>query len=179
MGRNLMAAIESSAVPDLGPMTWVGRGKSRKLIPLRHGRGETETEDAPDPDAPNRTIRRSRVVWTPDVWLARGMIGRPEHDAAMRYHDAYALGVLGARSRSEVAVRGGYFSALSEAQLDAAADYREATRAVGLLLSPALAWCVLSTGTVQGWADSMGWHNQRAAGLLSAALDRLAAHYGY
>ena len=175
------ALMEHGGQPDLGPMTWVGKGKARRTVSLREVRGETEVVDAPDPEHPNRTIRRSRVVWTPDVWLAQGLIGRPEHDAAVRYHDAYALGVLGARDmeRLGMRIRGSAQAGISEARLDCATDYRAATQAVGPLLSPALAWCVLSTGTVGGWAESRGWHKQRAMGLLTAALDRLTAHYGY
>jgi hypothetical protein len=141
-------------------------------------RGEVAVHDAADPDQPNRTIRRAKRVWAPDVLLATGTIGQHHHDAATRYHNAYAVGIEGARDRLGVYVDcagspGGY----ADARLSAARDYREATQAVGVVSSAALAWCVLSYGTVAGWAECKAWNKHKAGGYLLAALDRLAEHY--
>lgn len=164
--RRVIAPAEP--VADLGPR-------------VRLRRGEVAAEFAPDPDAPNRTIRRARVQWVPDLWLARGAIGRHHHDASCRYVAAYERGVLGGRERhaARISTNRPAPTGLPDAQLAAARDYALAERAVGIRLSAALAWCVLSTGTVEGWAECKGWHRDRASGYLLAALDRLAEHYGY
>ena len=115
------------------------------------------------------------------MWLSRGSIGIAQHQAAERFVLSYERGILGARDRQIVrlsfekrAPQG-----LPDAQLACASDYRAAEQAVGKVLSAALAWCVLSTGSVEGWAACKGWHRDRAAGYLLAALDRLAEHYGF
>ena len=166
MARRRTARLPPEPTFDLGPQ-------------IRHQRGELVVEDAPDPDAPNRTIRRSRYEWAPDVLLRNGTIDQAHHDAATRLHDAYALGVMGARDRLAVYIaRTGAPSGYADARLAAATDYREAAQAVGIVAMSALSWCVISHGTVTGWAECKGWPVQRAQGYLLAALDRLAEHYG-
>lgn len=156
----------SEPVSDLGPR-------------VRLDRGDVMVEDAADPDRPNATVRRARAVWAPDVLLRNGTIDQPHHDAARRLHDAYALGVLGARDRLAVYIaRTGAPAGYADAQLAAAEDYRRAAQAVGIVAMSALSWCVISNGTVAGWAECKGWPVQRAQGYLIAALDRLAQHYG-
>jgi hypothetical protein len=165
MARRRTARTIPEPVFDLGPQ-------------IRHQRGELVVEDAPDPDAPNRTVRRSRHEWAPDVLLRNGTIHQGHYDAAKRLHDAYALGVMGARDRLAVYVdKAGAPSGYADAQLAAATDYREAAQAVGIVAMSALSWCVISHGTVAGWAECKGWPAQRAQGYLLAALDRLEEHY--
>lgn len=145
---------------------------------IRMERGEVIVLSVADPDAPNRTIRRGRVVWCPDVLLSNGTITAEHHAAATRLHDSYSLGVLGARDRLAVYVdRTGAPSGFADAQLAAARDYRETAQAVGQVAMAALSWCVLSHGTVAGWAACRGWQPAKAQGYLLAALDRLAEHY--
>jgi hypothetical protein len=166
MSRRRIARPVAEPVFDLGPQ-------------IQHQRGELVLEDAPDPDAPNRTVRRARREWAPDVLLRNGTIDQGHRDAAIRLHDAYALGVMGARDRLAVYVdRTGAPSGYADALLAAATDYREAAQAVGIVAMSALSWCVISHGTVAGWAECKGWPVQRAQGYLLAALDRLAEHYG-
>jgi hypothetical protein len=145
---------------------------------MRIERGEVVVLDAPDPDRPNATLRRAKAVWAPDVLLRNGTIDQAHHSAATRLHDAYALGVMGARDRLAVYIaRTGAPSGYADAQLAAAEDYRRACQAVGIVAMSALSWCVVSHGTVAGWAECKGWPVQRAQGYLLAALDRLAEHY--
>ena len=166
MARRRTALTIPEPVFDLGPQ-------------IRHQRGELVVEDAPDPDAPNRTIRRSRHEWAPDVLLRNGTIDQAHHDAATRLHDAFALGVMGARDRLAVYIaKTGAPAGYSDAQLAASRDYALAAQAVGIVAMSALSWCVISHGTVAGWAERKGWPVQRAQGYLLAALDRLAEHYG-
>jgi hypothetical protein len=145
---------------------------------VRIERGEVDVQDAPDPDRPNATLRRAKAVWAPDVLLRNGTIGQAHHSAATRLHDAYALGILGARDRLAIYIaKTGAPSGYADAQLAAAEDYRRAAQAVGIVAMSALSWCVISHGTVAGWAECKGWPVQRAQGYLLAALDRLAEHY--
>ncbi|WP_424813554.1 hypothetical protein [Roseococcus sp. YIM B11640] len=159
---------------DLGPKIVDRKGRPR-LHPSR------VIETAADPAHPNRTIRRARVQWLPDVWLSKGAIEQGHHDAATRFLTAYERGVLGAKDRhlTRISFNRAAPTGLPIAQLGCLSDYRAAEQAVGIMLSGALAWCVLSTGTVEGWAECKGWHRDRASGYLMAALDRLAEHYGY
>lgn len=163
------------------------RNRARQPIPLEpfdvgpaepRRRGEVMVTDAADPDNPSRTIRRARRVWAPDVLLAKGSIDQDHHSAATRFHNAYAVGVQGARDRLGVYVdNSGRPSGLADARLAAVTDYRAAEAAVGPVASAALSWCVLSHGSVTGWAECRGWTVDKASGYLLAALDRLAHHY--
>jgi hypothetical protein len=178
------AAAQTALTPHRSP-AMPRRNRRAPMAPMsdlgpaiRHQRGELVTEDAPDPGAPNRTVRRARQEWAPDVLRRNGTIGDAQHQAATRLHDAYALGILGARDRMGVYIdRTGGPSGYADAQLAAAADYRRAAQAVGQVGMAALAWCVISTGTVAGWAECKGWPVPRAQGYLLAALDRLTEHY--
>jgi hypothetical protein len=146
---------------------------------IRRRRGEVAIEDAADPDAPRATVRRGRVAWVPDQWLARGVIDQRLHAAATRLVTAYEIGILGARDRPIARISWGRTAPafMSDVQLDHASDYQRAMRSVGPMLCAALSWCVLSTGTLDGWAECKRWDARRAAGYLMAALDRLADHY--
>lgn len=146
---------------------------------IQRDRGEVAVKDAPDIDNPNRTIRQAKRVWVPDVLLSNKTISQAHHDAATRLHDAYALGILGARDRLQVYVdRTSSPTGYADAQLAAATDYRRAVQAVGIRNMPALDWCVIGHGSIASWADMKGWSKDRACGYLLSALDRLAEHYG-
>lgn len=160
-GRGLNAHQE----PDLGPV-------------ILHRRGWLTLEDAPDPDAPNRTVRRARAVWVPDEWLRKGTIAQADHDAATRYHEAYALGIMGARERMPVYVQmTGAPAGYSDARLAAATDFREAEKAVGPFAADCLTWCVLGRSSVAEWANNRHLCRKIAAGYLLAAIHRLTEHY--
>lgn len=147
---------------------------------LRVARGELRVEDAADPDNPNRTIRRARVEWVPDRLLADGTIEQHHHHAATRYAVSYERGPMGAREQTSLGIRlpRAAPAGLPVGRHMATRDYQLATQAVGILLAPALAWCVIGRGTLAGWAECRGWADTgRATGYLLAALDRLTEHY--
>lgn len=145
---------------------------------MLHERGWLTLEDAPDPGDPNRTIRRARAVWVPDEWLRKGVIDQAAHNAAVRYHEAYALGVIGAKDRPDVYIRvSGYRGGYSDARLAAATDFRKAEKAVGVFAADCLTWCVLGTSCVAAWARNRQMHPQIARGYLLAAIHRLTEHY--
>ena len=95
--------------------------------------------------------------WAPDAMLARGMIGEALYATAKRLRDDYYAGQAG--------------------RLGAREAYLRASRAVGTTAMPALAWTVLSHGTVTGWAECKGIEVAKAAGQVVQALERLGAHY--
>lgn len=143
-------------------------------------RGEAEVELAADPSVPNRSIRRARRVWLPDVLLKKGSIGQAHHDACTRYLSSYELGVAGARDRNGIMVDGRVVhSGPADAQLAAITDYRKATAALGSSMAVAVDHCVLGTGTLASLGTLLGVNEMHAAGYMVAALDRLADHFGY
>jgi len=102
-------------------------------------------------------ITVSERFWVPDAMLARGMISEALYAAAKRLRDDYYAGQAG--------------------RLGAREAYLRASRAVGTTAMPALAWTVLSHGTVTGWAECKGIEMAKAAGQVVQALERLGAHY--
>jgi hypothetical protein len=96
--------------------------------------------------------------WAPDVMLARGMISEALYAAAKRLRDDYYAGQAG--------------------RLGAREAFARASRAVGTTAMPALAWTVLSHGTVTGWAECKGIEVAKAAGQVVQALERLNRFYG-
>jgi hypothetical protein len=97
--------------------------------------------------------------WAPDAMLARGMISEALYAAAKRLRDDYYAGQAG--------------------RLGAREAYLRASKAVGTTAMPALAWTVLSHGTVTGWAECKGLEVAKAAGQVVQGLERLRTHYGF
>lgn len=110
------------------------------------------------PDIQEGDITVSERFWVPDAMLGRGMITEAQYAAAKRYRDDY---YAGRNNPNGVAQRA----------------FQAGSRAIGEVLAPALAWCVLSNGTVTGWAECKGWEVSRAARQVVDGLERLAAHY--
>ncbi len=109
------------------------------------------------PDIQEGDITVSERFWVPDAMLGRGMITEALHAAAKRFRDDYYAGQAG--------------------RLGAREAFARASRAVGSAAMPALAWTVLSHGTVTGWAECKGIEMAKAAGQVVQALERLGAHY--
>jgi len=99
----------------------------------------------------------TKRFWAPAAMLARGMITDDLYAAAKRLRDDYYAGQAG--------------------RLGAREAFTRASRAVGNTAMPALAWTVLSHGTVTGWAECKGLEVARAAGQVVQGLERLGAHY--
>jgi len=109
------------------------------------------------PDIQEGDITVSERFWVPDAMLARGMITEALHAAARRFREDYYAGQAG--------------------RLGAKEAYLRASRAVGTTATPALAWTVLSHGTVTGWAECKGIDVGKAGGQVVQGLERLAKHY--
>jgi len=110
------------------------------------------------PDIQEGDITVSERFWVPDAMLGRGMISEALHAAAKRFRDDYYAGQAG--------------------RLGAREAFARASRAVGSTAMPALAWTVLSHGTVTGWAECKGLEVAKAAGQVVQALERLNRFYG-
>ena len=110
------------------------------------------------PDIQEGDITVSERFWVPDAMLGRRMITEALHAAAKRFRDDYYAGQAG--------------------RLGAREAFARASRAVGSAAMPALAWTVLSHGTVTGWAECKGIEVAKAAGQVVQALERLNRFYG-
>ena len=102
-------------------------------------------------------ITVSERFWVPDAMLGRGMITEALHAAARRYKDDYHAGQAGRAGAKQ--------------------SFLAAKASIGATMEPLLAWCVISYGTVSGWAECRGISRERAAGQLILALEKLAKHY--
>lgn len=116
-------------------------------------------------------------AWTPDTLLGKGLITEAQYAAAVRYLYDYQQGVAGAGKQIKP-TKNSHGAPQNRTPQQAAQSYRDASRAIGDFLKPCVGWCVLSRGTVSGWAKCRGWDTKKAAEFLIAALDRLTEHYG-
>jgi hypothetical protein len=145
------------AIADLGPYH-------------QHLTGRLEVIDAPDPDAPNRTIRRARLAdplraltLTDAQWLA-----------ATRHRDNAEL-AEGARNGDGVGGRpiwdrGTYPAAV----LDAVRERREAIQAVGIVLSSAFLMAVEGWQSMAAIDRNLGRRKGTAAAQVAEALGIVA-----
>lgn len=125
-------------------MTVMARRKPRRAPPavaLDHGpairlaRGETAVRDAPDPDAPNRTVRRAAVrVLYHGLW-ADGLLTDDQHEAADRLLVALeaAQGARDGGLPPGIRVAPHQQGSPSARQVQATADLRLAREALGLV----------------------------------------------
>lgn len=136
-------------------------------------RPAVEIVDAPDPDAPNRTIRRARRV---DPLLALALSDR-EWAAALRFRDEadlanpYATGEgVGGRAHWQR-------SGLPAAQLDAITSLTGAHMAIGPICSPVVCAVVLEWQPIRAVAKG-GAGRKAAEARLRLGLARLIDYYG-
>lgn len=151
-----------------------------------------------EPDSPRSQMRiqaQARRIWAPDI-LIRGRnpaLRAHHHDAATRYLEDFLIGEMGVRAgqRSGPSVRTDPWSRMpySEQRALRRDSYRRASKAIGPGLEHIVTWTVLQITpspdippTVEAWAKSQApkpWGTERAVGVLIAALEILADHYGY
>jgi hypothetical protein len=113
-----------AAVADLGPSA--PRRRGQRVVAL-----------APDPEMPNRSVRRAAVAWAPGSLYAAGKMPLVGLQAAERWRDCYAMAQHGRGGGASFLREGGGGAgvAFAEAVLRAATDLRRC-RAV---LPPVLA----------------------------------------
>lgn len=154
--------------PDLGP---------RGVL----ARGERVEEFGPDPDVPNRTVKRSRASWLPLEMHQKGTLSDAAMAAALAFRDDWELS-QGARdgiAAQPPGVRADGFSGACPTQvaLDAMARVRAALEAVGKTGSVCLSLAVARGATLAQLALTLGHREQAASGYFAGVLDRLADHY--
>lgn len=132
------------------------------------------TEDAADPENPNRTIRRQRRDDPLRKMLKSGDIDGAHWLAADRFRDKLDLAggareVMGSShqapwQRCHYAVK----------QADARQEVRDSLQAVGLLLSPAFNHAVIQYTPIRAMERELGIRNGKGPDAVRMALDKLA-----
>lgn len=128
----------------------------------------------------NKTTKRARRVWLPDVLRGRGTISDAHHAACTRLMDSYEAGVLGARDRGAMVfvdrtAHGGVGP--GDLQLRALTDFRRAEQAIGKSGMEAMRMVVLGHASLDAYAKHRGISGHHASGVLLAVVERLAEHY--
>jgi hypothetical protein len=179
-GRRLPPAAGG---PDLGPTVRDEAGRER---PLRH---DVEVVDAPDPDAPSRTIRRARVLPVYARMHRDGRITDEQREAADRYLTAWQVAEHGARdggAESVGRIPGWAQDRMTLAVVNCAKDLREARATLRPWERQILDAVVLADQTLAAASISLGIRPDAseviraaaAAERLSGALSQLATHWG-
>ena len=169
---------------DYGIVATCDYGPGLRLEPVHAHDGALLREadvmvaDAPDPDAPKRTIRRARRTDHLLSLLREGTIDRRQADAGELLYNAMerAQCSLPAVSRSEVHVPPWDRTAISEQQLKARRHVDSALAALDNAVTPAVLW-VLDGGTIRGYAAFAHVRHMTVADLLCRGLSALADHY--
>lgn len=153
-------------------MTAIRRAKRQAAEPVSDYGAQpwrVDVEDAADPDAPNRTIRRARA-YDP---LRRMDLDPALFVAAEKFRDAYAL-AEGAREgvgavRLEPWQRCHYAARVA----DARQEVRDSLQAVGLRLSAVFVAAVIKRQPVRCMERGMRLRSGAGADLIREALERL------
>lgn len=138
-------------------------------------------EDAPDPDAPNRTVRRARVRCNYDTLWKRGGLTDGEREAADRYAQLCEA-EAGARDRPAAGMPAGgqpwQHGGPSDRQVQASADLRRLHKLVGMDGAALLRLYVRDGLPVPEIAKRRREDERQTLGRTRAALGRLAEHWG-
>ena len=167
-----------------GPVNTSDYGPGIRLEPIHARDGTLLREadvlvaDAPDPDAPRRTIRRARRTDHLLTLLREGTIDRRQADAGERLRIAMerAECSLPAVSRSEVHVAPWDRVPLSEQKLKAQRHVSRALTTLDSTLKSVVLW-VLDGATIRGYAEWKHMRHTTAAELLRRGLSALADYY--
>ncbi len=136
-------------------------------------------EDAPDIAAPDRTVRRARLIDGYAVLHRRGLLDDPQHEACWRWHATFERGVCGARGAGIdlAAVRAvidpATYTPVSEAQLRSLSDHMIGRRALHRRQADLLDLFVLHNASVRSIATHWQMPVQRVMGALLASIDTL------
>lgn len=128
-------------------------------------------------ERPRQAQKRARQ--TPmERYLARGEVTRQQFDDAERlWSDYMRSGLTAAVTGSYGTSTGGGTGAPTPGCGPRYAQYQAAMRAVGIILSPVLAWVVLGKGSAGDWANSAKRPRDVAMAMLIEALEALGRHY--
>lgn len=136
----------------------------------------TIIEDAPDPERPNRTIRRQRVYDPLRGLLKRGEIDMPHWIAAERFRDCYAL-AEGAREGADAgrlaAWQRCHYSAKAA---DARSEVRSSIQAVGQRLGAVFVASVMQCQPIRTMERDLSMQNGSGPDRIRDVLELLAQH---
>lgn len=134
------------------------------------------TEDAPDIDNPNRTIRRQRRYDPLVVLLKKGEIEQPHWIAADRFRVCYAL-AEGAREGADAGRLAPWQRCHYSAKAaDARAEVTTSIQAVGQRLGAVFVASVMLCQPVRAMERELSMRNGTGADRIREALDLLARH---
>jgi len=144
--------VPAEPVVDLGAQPW-----------------RVEVEDAPDPDAPNRTLRRARA-YDP---LRRMDLDPALFVAAERFRNAYALSEGAREGVGSVRLEAWQRCHYAVRVADARAEVRDSLQAVGLRLSAVFVAAVIQCQPVRCMERGLGMRNGTGADRIAEALGLL------
>jgi len=161
---------------DLGP------GLRRRPVRDRAGgvlrEPDVEVSDqAADPDNPNRRLRRAYRVDPVELLRRSGTLGPREVEAAQELRDCLErLVASGGGDGARVSLSGYPVEPISDAQMRAGRRVREAQALLGPVLWPGVLWLCLG-GTVRGFCEVAVIDRRRGTGIVVLGLQRLAVHF--
>ena len=137
----------------------------------QHGAVVNELTDDERPAPVKRAQPPIERMWT------RGALEDAQYIAAKRLHNAYALGVCGARDpEARTSGEASLSFGLAGAALVAIREYRDAQTAVGKRLWPFLDWVVNKDIPLSDLAKQLDRNPTELTALLKVALDILSDH---
>jgi len=137
----------------------------------QHGAVVNELTDDERPAPVKRVQPPIERMWT------RGALEDAQYIAAKRLHNAYALGVCGARDpEARTSGEASLSFGLAGAALVAIREYRDAQTAVGKRLWPFLDWVVNKDIPLSDLAKQLDRNPTELTALLKVALDMLGDH---
>jgi hypothetical protein len=118
---------------------------------------------------------RTRVIGMCEVLERRGTLTARQARAGTRIYQCWALGIMGARD-ADATGNGSDPGGYTDAQLDAAREYREIQQHIGLRLFPLVFAVCCEDLSPARWANERGHgtHKAAAVALLQHALDQVA-----
>jgi len=178
-GRRKRVGRGPISVPrgDFGPPIRLEEARGHDGVVLRPA--DTIVEDAPDPHAPNSTIRRARRKDPLLVLLRARTIEQYHVEAAERLRadmEASSPSMPGAL-RFGVHVAPFQVAGLAARHLEAAENVRGAHAAIGADAWPVVD-CLLQGSTITDSVRYARVHRTKATNLLCDGLERLARHFG-
>ena len=162
-------ARRSDPHPDLGPR--IVRARGARIVGF-----------APDPDDPDRTIRRAWRAWSCMQLYAQGRLPLSRLQAAERWRDTRARAAIGTTRKASLLNDGigGDLAGLTpaEAVMHCAADYRRARAALAPTLAVVMDLAAGEELSLCDLAARLRLTEERASEAVLMATGAAARHYG-
>lgn len=169
---------EERTIADLGPSLRRRAVRDRRGCLLREADVEVD-DQAADPRAPNRRLRRAYRVDPVDTLRREGAIGPREADAAeeLRVHLERLMPSLGGGGgEPRISVSGFLVEPISDTHIRASKKLRQASIALGARFWDPVLWLCLG-GTVKGFSEHHRVTGRDARDLVVDGMRRLADHF--